>query len=775
MTTKNTTIVDIRDIKKIVNSVAENWYIMLAFILASIVLAYFYSYKLPRIYAAKTQLLLQNQETYNYQEGLFNGLGMYSSYEKMANEKKVISSTDIIAEAIRKLNMNVSYYIVGRIQTKEMYSEMPFSVEAKIYAQNFFETPFNFRIVDSDNFELSYEEDGKETKIKHRFGEPLINSIYYLVINKSSAINPQTISSLGEIAYQFVVHEPHNLVNKYKSIMEVENLDYTAILEVMIEDESSDRAVAFLDTLTKVYISNSLKTKIKVNENTIRDIDRQLGEVIHILDSIENMMEHFKESKSILDLTKDEEEFYKNLSANQITKRGLELQMKSLSYLKNYITANLNKELLPPSLYIADNDQYLKQAINELYNYQVKINSELFTTTEKSTSIKEVEYKIELLRNDILKYIVNTEKAINEKITAITDEIAFYEDKVKGVPGNQRQMLNITRKIQVNEKLYLYLLEKRAETVLARSGIISEISTIESAHSIGIVKPDVKKIYYSYISVAFVLSLAIVLLRSFIFSRIDNIEELREHTKMPVLGEIYYSKEADYLVVETHQKSFITEAFRNIRTNLEYLAPQIPSKVVLVTSNRPSVGKTFCSINLAAILAKGGKKVLLLDFDLHKPKIHTVLNIVSNTIGMSNLLIGKSSASESIIHSGIANLDVILSGPIPPNASELVLSKAVPDLLEYTDHKYDYIIVDTPPMGLISDALVLMKYSHINLFVVNTKHAPNESVNYAHNVSLNNKISTSFAFILNCVKARNSRYYYSKYEYGYGYDISKKA
>ena len=172
--------------------------------------------------------------------------------------------------------------------------------------------------------------------------------------------------------------------------MSVQNLEYTAILEVTVDDENPDRAVMFLDTLTKVYISNSLKTKIKVNENTIRDIDRQLTEVIGILDSIEDSMEQFKESKAILDLSKDEEQYYQNLSTNQLAKRSLDLQLKSLLYLKNYITSNLNKELLPPSLYIADNDEYLKQAITELYNYQVKINSSLFTTTEKSTSVKEV-------------------------------------------------------------------------------------------------------------------------------------------------------------------------------------------------------------------------------------------------------------------------------------------------------------------------------------------------------------------------------------------------
>jgi capsular exopolysaccharide synthesis family protein len=264
------------------------------------------------------------------------------------------------------------------------------------------------------------------------------------------------------------------------------------------------------------------------------------------------------------------------------------------------------------------------------------------------------------------------------------------------------------------------------------------------------------------------IALLIAFSRTILFGKIQNIEELRELTHLPVVGEVFYTKEAkdSYMVVDTHPRSFITESFRAIRTNLEYLASEAKSKIILVTSNRPSAGKTFCSINLGSILAQGGKKVLILEMDLHKPKIHSAVKLVSD-LGVSSVLVGKAAPAEVLIKSSIENMDVIISGPTPPNASELILSAYLPALLDYARKNYDYIVIDTPPMGIISDALVLMKYSDINLFILNTKHGSMESLQFAHNVVENNKAG-SFAFVLNNVKQKYSRYYYKNYRYAYG-------
>lgn len=776
MAVKNTEIIELKDIKKLLQIISGNWHIILICMFLSTILAYLYSYRLPEIYAAKTQLLLKSNETYPIQQDILRSLygPAYYGFEKMANEKRIITSTDLVAQVVSKLKLDVSYFIVGRIQTKEVYAGTPFRIEAEIYSPSYYEFPFLFKIVNKDIYEITYDVKGQNVILRQKFGEPLIKKDFYFLVQKTDAINASTLSSLKEITYQFVVHDRRNLVYNYKSALDVRDLEYTAIMEVTMEDEIPERAVIFLDTLAKVYMFNSLKSKIKINENTVSYIDRQLNEVTDILDSIEDIMETYKDKKEILNISKEEETYFKNLSDFELQKRKLELQLQSLDYLKNYIVSNLNRELLPPALYMNEEDVYLKQAITELYNLQVKINSSLFSSTEKSTSVKEIEYRIELLRGDILKYIVNTTNAINEKIKSIEGEISYYTGLLKGVPRNQRALLNINRKLQVNEKMYLYLLEKRAETVIARAGIVPEISIVESAHSAGIVKPDKKKIYYTFISAGILLALAVGFLRFLFFAKIENLDELREITQLPVLGEVIHAVEAKntYLITDTFTRSFVTESFRHIRTNLEYLAPNegtsnaAKGKTILIISNHPRMGKTFCSVNLGAILAKGGKKVLLAEMDLHKPKLHSALNIVPTEKGMSTFLAGKNSPEDIIVKYQIENLDVIPAGHTPPNPSELIMSANLLKLFDYARKNYDYMIIDTPPAGMISDALMIMKYTDVNLFILNAKHKPKEGVRYATNLILDNKIK-GLALVLNNVKVKHARYYYKKYKYDY--------
>src|ERR1035437_5522972 len=246
---KSNNIIDVGDLKKFLQLLLGNWYVVVLCVAFSGALAYFYSYKLPEIYAAKTQLVMKSEETYPIQQGLYQGLGFDMGYEKLANEKNVLVSTDIVAQVVSKLKLDVTYYIVGRIQTKEVYSGIPFSVEAQMYSSGFYEFPFTFTIKDENSYEISYELNKQTVVEQHQFGEPVIKKNFYFLISKDKSLNNSTISALKNITYQFIVHNKTSLTYKYKSALSVRDLEYTAILEVSLEDEVSERAVMFLDTL----------------------------------------------------------------------------------------------------------------------------------------------------------------------------------------------------------------------------------------------------------------------------------------------------------------------------------------------------------------------------------------------------------------------------------------------------------------------------------------------------------------------------------------------
>ena len=279
-----------------------------------------------------------------------------------------------------------------------------------------------------------------------------------------------------------------------------------------------------------------------------------------------------------------------------------------------------------------------------------------------------------------------------------------------------------------------------------------------------LLEPDKGKILYMFLSVGFILSLLIIFVRSTFFNTIDSINELKLISDAPIIGEIVKARGSDsYLVVDSHPRHAITEAFRAIRANLEYMVSDKKSKSILVTSYGAGEGKTYCSINLAAILANAGKKVLLAEFDLHKPKIAKELGLTGE-VGVSSVLADKKKITDIILNTSVDNLDVILSGPTPPNASELVLSSNLEDIINFARENYEYIIIDTPPVGFLTDALILMKYADINLFVLRAKEANKEYVNNAIEIRDNNNLK-NFAFILNNVKFIKNKYYYA-YEYG---------
>ncbi len=769
---KKINIIELEDLIGFLRIFAKNWYVIVSFVVLSIVLSYFYTYKIPNIYAAKSQILLKSDETYDYQTQINRGLGYYQPYQDNTNQIRVLTSNDLVKKALAKLKLDVSYFIVGRLKTTEVYQSMPFEFVIKQLGSGMYEKDIKFKILNNKQFQISYKK-GKEELVKTLFFdvENIDSDFGIITVIKNDNVNDKTIINLKEIDYLVKIHNIDNLVDKYTNILSVENLENTTVLELTLEDEISSRAVTILDTLSKVYIDYTAQNQYVVNENTLNNIDKQLAEVTSVLKSIEDDLEDYKSNKAILDLPKEEGEYFNQMIDLDAKKRQLQLWIQSLDALEKYILAldgTKDDKLLPPSFYIEPGDDYLKIAIGELYTKQMSRTGILFNSTEQNRNIAELDQTMELQKKNMLIYITNSKRGLTQRISDVEKQIDDYVRIIKTIPKTQRDLLTIQRKADVNEKMYEYLLEKRASTLIARAGILPQTSVIETAHSIGVISPNKRKISYYFIVIGLVLSLVVVFLRTVLFSTIENINELKRLTKLPVLGEVILSADAldNYIIVDKDPKSAITECFRTIRTSLEYMSSESNSKVILITSYNPGEGKTFCSVNLATIIAKAGKKVLLVELDLHKPKVQKAFDLTSLN-GVSTVLIGKTTVEESIVPTEIENLSVLLSGPTPPNASEIILSKHLKEIFDYGRSNYDYVIVDTAPVGLITDALVIMKNVDVSLFVLNAKFAKKHILKIAEEIVESNKLK-NFGLILNGVKRNRSRYYYN-YGYGYGY------
>lgn len=765
-------IISRKDIIKVFTIILTNWYVLLGIPAAAFVISYVYTHRIPNTYAAKCQILLKSNEAYDYQQQIYRGLGLNSqlaSYEYTASQMRVLKSSGLIEEVLDRLSLDVAYFIIGRLRVTEVYQNMPFKVfsDERSLARSGME--FHLDIIDELTYRLSYEIDGVSRDRVYKFGQLIVDDGLYLRVDKQRNLTTLSVATLSQINYMFKVFKERSLISNYKSSLDITNLDYTSIVEVTLQDQIPERAEAILDTLANVYVLNTLENRVNVNENTLSYIDRQLDEVIGIINEIEAELELYKEQKEILDLTKEAETYFSRLVELETKKGQYVSEINSIEDLTTYLLQNDDvKSLLPPSMFVVDSDPQLYAWVTELYKIRATYNSMKESGTSSNPAVSGMLERIEELKKDMLLYLDVQKSAIQDGVSKLDAQIAQYEEKIKGLPKTQRQLLNIERKLQVNEELYSFLLSKRAETVIAKAGLIPETKIIERARSIGVVYPDKGKMNLTNLIIGLVLAVVIVVVRVIFFHKISDLGQLQDATDTAILGSIPKKKDLPntFRITSSTESTGIVHAFRVLRTNLQYFSPQKPCKRILVTSLMPAEGKTFTSINLASILALAEKRVLIIDLDLHKPRLAKSLQM-DNAIGVSSFLIGEKSVKDIIQHTDTPHLDIISSGPAPPNASELILREELKELFEYADEHYDYVFIDTPPIALVTDGVVLMNLADVRVFVLNSRSSTRSSIEYIEKIISENDLDHC-ALVLN--EEKQSRLgYYGSYKYGYGY------
>ncbi len=773
--TKPNSIIDEKDIKAFIKLLANNWYVFVIFLVVAFAIASINIHRTTKIYAASTTLLLKSEQKTDLRGAILQGLGIYSNYEDLASEMRVITSAPLIQKAISKLNLDISYFIVGRLKTTEVYRKNIFIVNANIYNYDYYSIDFNVTVLDRYRYRLWIENEGYRYDKVHKFGEHIANADFYAVLHRNERFFTKHLENnlkFDEITYKFRVNNRANLVNKYKNSLYIENEDWTAITQIYLEDEIPERAIEFLDTLANEYLDNSIERTKQININTLAFIDEQLVEVVDSLNKIEESLEDYKKKNIRYNNKNTSVQYLSDLKAADKDKFQLMTNMAFLDDLYNHVSQNKHDTVLLPSILGQEYDPQIVRAINELFDLQKKREFQYFNNKDNSLTIKELDDQISTLKKYILGYLVNTKEALKKKTAYLDTRIATLESIVEKAPRVQRDIVNIERKLNINENIYVYLLQKKAETIIAKAGIVANKRVIEPASSHGVVKPDKQAIMFNYLGIGFVLSLLVVFVRKVFFETIDSKDDLEDLSTVPVIGVIGNAKdmEDEYLAVDKSPKSTVAEAFRAVRINFQYLVGGEKCKTILITSFAANEGKTFCSINLAITLAKSGKRVCMVGMDIHKPKLHRAFKL-ANDIGISTLLIGKSSLDDSIKFSGIENLDVLLAGPIAPNASELLTRQDIHKMIGSLKEQYDFLVLDTPPMSVLTDALVFMKDADINLFVLKSHFAKKGFVRFAHGIKEKNNPS-NFCFVLNNVKKKKFLYGYGAsygYNYGYGY------
>ena len=776
------------DIKALILKYAQYWYYFVLSVLFFGCIAFLNNrYTVPEYSVSTTLLIRDDNNTQLGAENLLEGLEMFSGKKNLKNEIVILSSYSLSEKVIEELSLGISYYQHGFIQTNELFGNSPINIE--IDSSHLQLTGVNFKLtpVNNEEFTLSISTNNQypynilsqhlekslvadiDIDQKYAFNSLIETEFYAFTVNKSIHFNLEQIIE-SEKYFSFKLHQIDRLANNLieKVVINPINKE-TSILKLNIKERTPRKSIHILNKITEIYIRSGLDEKNLMAINTIHFIDEQLTIIKDSLSGIERKLELFKTKHPDLEIVDKEygTYFQKQKLDNSLSEQSVNIKYyKSLlSYLKN--DKNTNSIVSPTSMGISNPE--LNSLINQLLQLHAKKGELQLTTTGKNPTYIAVLSQINHTKKTIIENVNNLISSASIYEVDLIDRITTFDKKINKLPEAEKDYLILRRKYEYNEQTAIYLQQKRYEASLAKAGTESDHKVIDYARldNEKPISPRKSLAYFIALLFGLLIPITFISLRDFFSDTIKSKSDLLNSTNIPILGLVGHSDNPRSLVVPSASKSIIAESFRALRTNIQYLAADKEKKVITVTSSIGGEGKTFTTMNLAAIFALSGHRTILIGGDLRKPKLHEDFK-VDTSKGLSSYLINKSDLTEVIEKTEIDTLDVIASGPTPPNPAELLDSKKMRDLIMELNKTYDYVIIDTPPIGLVTDGVILMQNADVNLYVVRHNYSKTSALNVINNLYRQKQVE-NVHIIINDFKHTSSGYGYG---YGYGYGSS---
>lgn len=693
------------------------------------------------------------------------------NFAHLSGEMELIKSNIIYEKALNILSMDVSYYAHGRINDTERYKTSPFLVKHyEIYDVSFYDKRLNISLVDQNSFILSFEAQGQLYSEQHQFGDIVKTPYFKIIIGKCSKTIDE--DEIGQKFY-FVINSKESLKQFIASKLEVRVANAEAkTIEISFTDYEKAKARDIVEVIDSVYIVQTLLKKNQAQEQSIAFLNEQLRITEENLDEYEQKIENFTKENKTTNISNEFSKYIGKTEEEVLLLEKHRLVYNVLNKLDEAIYKDESIEKVVPMLSFLDENKELKETAEKLYTLQNHLKHALETSKEKTFAIKSIKTDISNTRDVLIDLTTQYKKLVGEEIERSQKHIQEFEDAFSTLPSKETEFTKLKRFYNLYEKFYLMLIDKKAEYGISKAGTVPEFLILASPNiASSPVYPNSFEIYFSGIAAAFLVGFLLVVFQYFLHNTINNVGELERSCLAPMLGVIpnFKNSTVDYstLVVNQFPKSPVSEALRSIRTNTEFMGRGRNNKVLSVTSTISGEGKTFIAINLGGIIAMSGQKVIILDLDLRKPKISKAFG-TENSKGISTLLIGRSELDETIMQTDIPSYYFIPSGPVPPNPSELIMSPEFSKLLENLKSRFDVIIMDTPPVGIVTDGILAMQKSDLNIYVVRAEYSKKGFETNINNLILKSKFP-NVAVILNNFDSLRSYAYGYKYGYGQGY------
>lgn len=558
-------------------------------------------------------------------------------------------------------------------------------------------------------------------------------------------------------------------VSRYRGVSVIPDDKGASILTLRMQGTNKARMVEYLNSTVKMLIKRQLDSKNQFATNTISFIDSTLVAMESQLKTAGEELKSFKKGKDVFNLEDGGARFSDKILQYDVEKDAIARKISYYNSLKAYLKNSIDYSKLPAPSVAGIDDPNIVANISKLISLSTQ-RSEMAYAVKSDKIFRDFDNQMEAIKSVLIENIATAKSALQFDLGLVNSKINQAEGNIKKLPEDQQELVKIKRKYDLSDNIYSTFLQKRSEADIVKAANLSDIHFIDPAKDVGggLIGPKTAVNYVLASFLGITIPLLFVFLLFFINNSIQNAEDVSKQTQIPLIGVVGLYKEKGELAVFDKPKSALSESFRAIRSSLQFLYKKQHvegAKTLMITSSVSGEGKTFCSINIATVFALSEKKTVIVGLDLRKPKLSQEFNL-TNDVGVVNYLIKQKSLDQIVNTTSIPYLDVILSGPVPPNPSELIIGEAMAELIEELKKNYDYIILDTPPVGLVSDSLELGQYADVTLYIVRQNVTKKEMIPL-----LNNRVKrgemTNVSIILNGFE--NKAKYGGAYGYGYGY------
>lgn len=761
------------DFKRVLACAIRLWYLIVLSLGVAFAVAFYKTRYSERIYPVSASIMIREVQETGGAELLYKN-ALIDPYRNYLNEPYIIRSYSLIEKVVENLNLHVSFYREGYFMTTEAYNYVP--IRAILMEPSEIKSGrFIFTLRDKGSYSLKRFSDKTDSSNDEVFNlNDTIQFEEYRFCIKS--LQGRNLEDYINVPFLLVVQNPRMVAASYIKRLRVDWAETGAgIINLSLQGTNPSKEIDFFKGLIDSYREMDLDKKNETAARTIEFIRLQLITIKDSLRTVEFQLERFGNSGRVKDMSADAQRLLAKAELFEVQRAELLIRQNYYQYLDDYLSKNednLGQVILPSSVGLTD--PVLTSMLTKMVDLQLEIKLYLSPEQGRNPLVAGQIERIGEIKKDVEEAVKTLRSTDKIKMDFLKKQLSQTEQQLGSLPASERQLVAVQRNYSLLENLYVFLMQKLSEAEISKAANTSDIIQVNPPMQGAAISPKPSQNYTIALILGLVIPLVIFILVEILNNKVQSKEDIDRMSSIPFIGGVGHNKSGNNLTVKEHPKSGVAESFRALRSNLNFFTGNKTRQIFMVGSSISGEGKTFTTINLATVFALSGKRTLIVGADMRRPKISGDFKR-NNEVGLSTFLSGISEFEQVIQDTEIENLFLVSGGPVPPNPSELLLTDRFEEFINISLEQFDFIIIDTPPLALVTDAFVISKFVDHTVFVLRQNYSPKEFVHSINEYYQSGKLK-NMSILLNDIYKSGLGYGYGQgyafnygYSYGYGY------